>query len=371
VQRAHDHKLRMTRTWRQREHDLYMRAMAERQNSLTERLYLLDDGLEALERLADQRDEEAASGETEKNGLSAEQLSLLVARKATTEEEICPICLCEPTVGELCLTLACCHSFCHKCVTQWLTVSSLCPLCKSHALDDGSACVADRPPPHVAPRSPPCQSDFSAPLGASPEVYTSAGARHVARARTPEGSARSPLSAAPPLRLPTATPSPSPPASSRLRPDPARPLTTTVAAAASAAVATPPTISGPTRSPPSSAEAPRRRVSRPPPTRAATRAPPQPRVIGALTSGRAVGCGGATGVAATGVAATGVATTGVSATKAASKAVRHGTCHGLPGPSIRPRASTVQERRPVQRRCSRTDALELEGFAVLPALPRA
>ena len=121
---------------RQREHNAYMSTMAVRQQQLTERLLSLDDGLEALERLADLGDI-AANEEPEQKGLSASDMSLLVCRWATDEDnETCPICLGEPAVGDRLCTLACCHTFHHKCVTQWLTVSALCPLCKSHALGE-------------------------------------------------------------------------------------------------------------------------------------------------------------------------------------------------------------------------------------------
>ena len=183
---------------RQREHNAYMSTMAVRQQQLTERLLSLDDGLEALERLADLGDI-AANEERSQKGLSASDMSLLVCRWATDEDnETCPICLGEPAVGDRLCTLACCHTFHHKCVTQWLTVSALCPLCKSHALGEEESqqpepVLEPPPPPPPPPPAPepatlvePMELEATPALHISPIPDRAAAGDHAARALSHE-----------------------------------------------------------------------------------------------------------------------------------------------------------------------------------------
>ena len=71
----------MVATRRQREHAAYMAAMAARQDALTERLTNLDDGLEALERLADlQEAEDEAEVKKEVQAMVARAMRAVEAR---------------------------------------------------------------------------------------------------------------------------------------------------------------------------------------------------------------------------------------------------------------------------------------------------
>ena len=92
---------------RGRSHAQFMRAMAERHASLTSRLHALDDGLDALERLAAERSAEAERPPAPLTaGLAADDLTLLACHRATKQEEACAeaacsICLCEAEEGAL------------------------------------------------------------------------------------------------------------------------------------------------------------------------------------------------------------------------------------------------------------------------------
>ena len=160
------------RTSRQREHEAYMSAMAARSDALAERLLVLDDGLEALERLADVSEADVET--TMPAGLSPEQVSLLACHVCRPDDDLdedaaCAICLCVPAAGERVCTLACAHQFHDSCIVKWFAQSSLCPLCKCHALGDqlsprvvipsAAASSAMRPPlsPLPPPAPPPQQ----------------------------------------------------------------------------------------------------------------------------------------------------------------------------------------------------------------------
>ena len=126
-------------------------------------------------------------------GLSPAALASLCCRAATcgapsSEDEVCAICLDGISDGELLTELACSHAFHKTCVTRWLAVSPLCPLCKTHALDGPGLphAVSDcgsipsprqhqqsetRPLSHPAPSRPPEQQQH--PASPTPEATNS------------------------------------------------------------------------------------------------------------------------------------------------------------------------------------------------------
>ena len=79
------------------------------------------------------------------DGLSEAELSSLstfdaasggsaASSSGSSDEACCTICLCEMAPGDKCVALACCHVFHYACCAKWLRRSTLCPLCKTHAL---------------------------------------------------------------------------------------------------------------------------------------------------------------------------------------------------------------------------------------------
>ena len=117
-----------------RAHDQFILNMEARQRSLAHRLEALDGGLEALERLAEERGDASS-------GLSLHDLTRLSQHCCTAGggHEPCAICLCPPREGEQLCTLACAHIFHLDCVRPWLERSAFCPTCRSHALGHEAA----------------------------------------------------------------------------------------------------------------------------------------------------------------------------------------------------------------------------------------
>ena len=172
-----------------------MRTMREREASIQARLFDLDDGLERLEMLAEIREQqvvaEAEAEEVRTVGLSASDLEQLPSHihaaddgaEDSDAEDCCAICIMEYEPGQRLCTLQCDgqHKFHESCVHQWLAVSQLCPLCKSHSL--GSAIAAGVPEPTVPrPEVAPLRRALAEAQAEAEAEAAEAGAQH-ARSR--------------------------------------------------------------------------------------------------------------------------------------------------------------------------------------------
>ncbi|XP_008461282.1 E3 ubiquitin-protein ligase BIG BROTHER [Cucumis melo] len=83
---------------------------------------------------------------TESRGLSEEQISLLpTARCKLTSffsrkklDERCVICQMRYKRGDKQIKLPCKHFYHNKCITKWLTINKICPICNIEVFGDGS-----------------------------------------------------------------------------------------------------------------------------------------------------------------------------------------------------------------------------------------
>lgn len=68
----------------------------------------------------------------------------MITNRLNSNGSLCPICYSEPQ--NKCVSKCCSNSFCFQCITQWLSVNSSCPLCKSSCDITDSYYVIDSPP---------------------------------------------------------------------------------------------------------------------------------------------------------------------------------------------------------------------------------
>ena len=96
---------------------------------------------EEIDRLPIKRYMKSTEPDAKQEEGEASEMPPFVSDKDESEEELCPICLCDFETGDKVRVLPCQHIYHPECVDNWLVTNKSCPMCKRNI--DGSGVTND------------------------------------------------------------------------------------------------------------------------------------------------------------------------------------------------------------------------------------